>query len=220
MLTKRVSEQRVLLPLGVKQKPNMRGNCHSMRRKFMKSAIRRGIMGRVVLLLVVIVIAMAPTAASAADQIFMLIPGIPGGSQATGRAGWIDVLAFSGGATAPATSTNPAPPMQPAPQPCQISVEKQLDIAGPRLWAATATGQTFNNIHIVVTASTGGSPLVIFDILLTNAQITSIRDSGSAGGGTPTETMTLKATNMSLTFTPQNPDGSAGMPVTTSFACN
>ena len=140
----------------------------------MKSAIRRGITGRVVLLLVVTVIAMAPTAASAADQAFMLIPGIPGGSQATGRAGWIDVLAFSGGATAPATSASPAPPMQLAPQPCQISVVKQLDIAGPRLWAATATGQTFNNIHTVVTASTGGNPLVIYDILLTNAQITSI----------------------------------------------
>jgi type VI secretion system secreted protein Hcp len=185
----------------------------------MKSAIRRGITGGgVVLLLVVIAIAMVPTAASAADQVFMLVPGIPGGSQVASRSGWIDVLAFSGFASAPATSTSPAPPKQPPPQPCQIQVEKQLDIAGPRLWAATVTGQTFDTVKIQVVAVAAGVPLVIYDILLTNAQITAISDSGA--NELPVESVSFKAANVTLTFTPQNPNGSAGTPVTTSFACN
>ena len=188
----------------------------------MKSAIRKSTTGGLVLLLVVIAIAMVPTAASAADQIFMLVPGIPGGSQVTGRSGWIDIFAFSGGAIAPATSTSPAPIRQPAPSPCQISVAKQLDIAGPRLWVATVTGQIFNNIDIQVTTVTGASarPFVAYDITLTNVQITSISDAGAQGDGLPSEDVAFKATNASLTFTPQNPDGSAGTPVTTSFSCN
>jgi type VI protein secretion system component Hcp len=178
----------------------------------MKSAIRG-----VVSLLVVIAIAMVPTAASAADQIFMLVPGIPGSSQVSGRTGWIDVLAFSGATTAPGTSTKTALPGQPPPLPCQISVSKQLDIAGPRLWAATVTGQTFATIDIQV-VKVGAIPVVIYDILLTNAQITSISDSGSSEF--PTENLSFKATTVSLSFAQQNADGSAGTPVTSSFKCD
>ena len=59
---------------------------------------------------------------------------------------------------------------------------------------------------------------MIYDILLTNAQITAISDSGSSE--IPVESLQFKATNVTLTFTPQNPNGSAGTPVTASFACN
>jgi len=167
-----------------------------------------------------VAIAIVPTAASAADQIFMLVPGIPGSSTDAAHKNWIDVLAFSGGASAPATSTSPAPPKQPPPQPCQVAIEKFLDIAGPRLWAAAVTGQTFNNIEIQVTAVSGGIQQTIYDIQLTNAKITSINTSGSSGGGIPTESVSFTATNVTLTFTPQNAQGGAGTPVTTSFACD
>lgn len=188
----------------------------------MKSRIRQTMRGGFVLLLVVTAIAMVPTTAAAADQIFMLVPGIPGGSQATGHIGWINIFAFSGGATAPATSTSPAPTRQPAPSPCQLAVQKEIDIAGPHLWVATVTGQMFNTVDIQVTTVAPGAvgPYVVYDILLTNVQFTSVSDGGSAGGGLPSESLSLKAANVSLTFTPQNNDGSAGTPVTTSFSCN
>lgn len=183
----------------------------------MKSTIRT-----VLLSMVMIAFAMVPTAASAAEQIFMLVPGIPGGSLAAGRSGWIDIFAFSGGVNAPATSTSPAPVRQPAPSPCQLAVTKQLDIAGPRLWVATVTGQMLNNVDIQVVQANGASalPFVVYDILLTNVQITSISEGGAQGSGLPTENVNFKAANVSLTFTPQNSDGSAGTPVTTSFSCN
>jgi len=183
----------------------------------MKSAIRKSMTGGLVLLLVVVAVAMVPTRASAAEQLFMLVPGIPGGSQVSGRTGWIDIFSFSGGAVAPVTSTQQNSPTKPTP--CQLAVQKQLDIAGPRLWVATVTGQIFNNVDIQVT-TTGAGSFVVYDILLTNVQFTSVSDGGAAGGGLPSESVSLKAANVSLTFTPQNPDGSAGTPVTTSFSCN
>lgn len=183
----------------------------------MKSAIRA-----VLSSLVVIAFAMVPTAASAADALFMLVPGIPGSSVASGHAGWIEILAFSAGVTAPASSTNPAPVRQPTPNPCQIAVSKFLDIASPRLWVATATGQILNNVDIQVVQATGASapPFVVYDILLTNVQLTSVSEGGSAGAGLPSENVALKATTATLTFTPQNADGTTGTPVTTSFSCS
>lgn len=171
----------------------------------MKSAIRT-----VLLSLVVIAFAMVPTAASAQDFIIMVVPGIPGGSGGTGP---IRILSFSGGAVAPATSTQ-----NPATKPtCQLAVTKLIDIASPRLWVATVTGQIFNNVEIQVFTVTA---FLVYDILLTNVQFTSVSDGGASGGGTPSESVSFKASNVSLTFNPQNPDGSAGTPVTTSFSCN
>jgi type VI protein secretion system component Hcp len=183
--------------------------------------MRKSMTGGLVLLLLVIAIAMVPTAAAAAEQIFMQVPGIPGSSQVNGRSGWIDLFSFSGGAVAPGTSSTKTPGKQPPSQPCQLTVQKQLDIAGPRLWAATVTGQIFNTVDIQITRpATVGSPFVVYDILLTNVQITSVSDGGAAGGGLPSESLSFNATNVSLTFTPENSDGSAGTPVTTSFSCN
>ena len=180
----------------------------------MKSAIGKSMTGGLVLLLVVVAVAMVPTRASAQEQLFMLVPGIPGGSQVSGRTGWIDIFSFSGGAVAPGTSSSTKS------TPCQLAVQKQIDIAGPRLWVATVTGQIFNHVDIQVTTTTGTGSFLVYDILLTNVQFTSVSDGGAAGGGLPSESVSLKAASVSLTFTPQNADGSAGTPVTTSFSCN
>ena len=86
------------------------------------------------------------------------------------------------------------------------------------LVAATVTGQIINNVEFQVMKA--GVPFVIYDVLLTNTQITSIADGGSTGADLPTENLSFKASNVTLTFTPQNLDGTAGTPVTTSFSCN
>jgi len=102
----------------------------------MKS-IRQGKAGGLAVLLVVIAMAMLPTPASATEQIAMLVPGIPGSSTLSGHLGWIDVLSFSGSAVAASTG-----------QPCQMVVQKNLDIASPHLWLATVSGTAFSTIKI------------------------------------------------------------------------
>jgi type VI protein secretion system component Hcp len=177
----------------------------------MKSSIRRGTTSGLVLLLVLIAIARVPTAASAAsggEQIVMLVPNIPGSSTLRDHSGWIDVLSFAGSAVAP-TSVSGAPP-------CQMVVQKPLDIASPHLWVATVTGQLFTTIRIQLIEGTTGIPFVLYDIQLENAQFTSIGDSGS--NALPLESVTFKATRVILTFNKRNPNGTI-TPITTSFAC-
>ncbi len=182
----------------------------------MKSITRLGMTRVFLLLLVVSTVAMVPQRASAADQLLMHVPGIPGSSQL--RAGWIDLYSFSGGAVAPSSSTGFGKLLQPSTPPCQVMVSKPLDVAGPRLWAATATGQTFNTVELQVWAPESTTKYLLYDILLTNAQITSVSDSGT--NESPIETLSLKAAEVTLAFTPQNDDGSPGTPVTSTFACN
>ncbi len=178
---------------------------------------RRGMRKGLSLLLVLSTIAMVAQKASATDQLLMHVPGIPGSSAV--RADWIDLFSFSGTAVAPA-SNGTARGTQSSTQPCQITVLKQLDIAGPRLWAATVTGQTFKTVELQVLQGTGTPTTnLIYDILLTNAEITAVADSG-ASSEFPTESVTFKAASLTLAFTPQNDDGSPGTPVTTTFACN
>jgi type VI protein secretion system component Hcp len=177
----------------------------------MKSSIRRGITSGLVLLLVLSTIAMVPTAASAAstEEIVIHVPNIPGSSTVVGHIGWIDALSFAGSAVAPTSAS--------AGQPCQMVVQKPLDIASPHLWVATVTGQLFATIRIqLLEPSTTGSPFVLYDIQLENAQFTSIGDSGS--NALPLESVTLKAAKVMLTFNKQNPNGTV-TPVTTSFTC-
>ena len=183
----------------------------------MKSITRLGMTKGLLLLLVVSTVAMVPQKASATEYFVMHVPGIPGSSMV--RADWIDVSSFSGTAVAPA-SNGSARVLQSSTNPCQITVLKRLDIAGPRLWAATVTGQTFRTVEIQVLAPESTTQYSPYDIMLTNAQITSVSDSGTTDGGWPAETVTFKAASLTLAFTPLNDDGYAGTPVTTTFACN
>jgi len=173
----------------------------------MKSSILRGITSGLVLL-VLSTIAMVPTAAST-EEIVIHVPNIPGSSTVVGHIGWIDALSFAGSAVAPTSAS--------AGQPCQMVVQKPLDIASPHLWVATVTGQLFATIRIqLLEPSTTGSPFVLYDIQLENAQFTSIGD--SASNALPLESVTLKAAKVMLTFNKQNPNGTV-TPITTSFTC-
>src|ERR1700738_3254187 len=99
----------------------------------MKSAIRRGTRIGLALLLVVMAFPPVPTAASGTEQLVMLVPNIRGSSTLSGHIGWIDLLSFAGSGVAPAGSGGG--------QPCQMVVQKNLDMASPPLWLATVTGQ-------------------------------------------------------------------------------
>ena len=139
----------------------------------------------------------------------MFVPGISGSSQLVGHQGWIDVTSFAGSAVAPSTSGGT--------QPCQIAVQKLVDMASPHLWVATVNAQTFTSPVKIQVLKTGvTTPFVLYDIQLTNAQITSIGDSGSSA--LPGESLTLKASSVTLTFNTQNTNGTI-TPTTTSFTC-
>lgn len=178
----------------------------------MKPVIGRYTTSGLILLLVVMAIAMAATTASAADRILMKVPGIPGSSTVVNHSGWINVNSLAGSGVAPAANGGGA-------QPCQVVVQKPIDIASPHLWADTVNGHIFTSpitIQVLATTADGGT-YVQYEIELTNTEITSIGDAGS--NGLPVESLTLRADKVSLTFNTQNPDSGAITSTTTSFTC-
>jgi len=154
------------------------------------------------------VTALAPTAfAQIRTQTFALVPGIPGSSTDEHHAGWIEVASLSQGLSTAKKGTA-----------CDVFLGKQLDIAGPRLWLAAVTGQTFGEIRIEV-VKTGEMPLKFYEVRLQNARVTNISTAGSSGGDF-FESVGLTGTSMTLSFYPQKPDGTLDTPVTTNIPCN
>jgi hypothetical protein len=172
-----------------------------------KTITRRSIEVVIVFMLVATVIALVPTATSAQNLTFMQVPGIPGASLQRGYEGWISVTSLRQAWDATGKKKNS----------CEIDVVKGLDISGPPLWAAAVTEKSFVNIIIDVTHFDVLGTTKIYEITLSNAHITGIV---TAVDTTLAETVTVAAAGMTLTVYTQNADGSAGTPVTTTFACN
>jgi type VI secretion system secreted protein Hcp len=148
---------------------------------------------------------------TAGDPIYMQVPGVAGDSTDANHVGWIAVDSWSVGfqnpnALSSATGGNPSM--------STFSALISYSQASPLLLKALATGQHLGTVTVdLVKVGAGGSELTYLTIVLTNAAIISIGDAGSGGGGSPTESIGIKASNLSATYTPQNADGSAGTPV-------
>ena len=137
---------------------------------------------------------------------FMLVPGIPGESVQVGRNGWIDVFSVSQSFNGAQKGDGGA---------CTVAVTKGLDRSGPLLWAAAVTGQVFNEIVIEIARSQEGKAPPFYVLTLSNVFVSAISSS-------PTdlaEHLTLTVTSATLTYTMQNPDGSAGQKVSSTVKC-
>jgi type VI protein secretion system component Hcp len=82
---------------------------------------------------------------------------------------WIDILSMSQGAISTKKSVACS----------DLSVMKYLDRSGPALWAAAAIGQVFPEMRLEIVKE-GETPVVVYDVRLTSAKVTSISTSGSS----------------------------------------
>lgn len=135
---------------------------------------------------------------------FMFIPGIPGSSVDDGHKDWIEVLSMSQGVSGVRKSVSCS----------DMSIMKQLDQAGPLLWAAAATGRMFPEIKIEIVRTSADFSAVVYDIRLTNARVTSSQTSGSSE--LPMESVSISYQSIKLQFNPSDPKGgtSEGIPQT------
>jgi type VI secretion system secreted protein Hcp len=132
--------------------------------------------------------------ALAAFRTFLLVPGIPGESVDADHRDWIDILSMSQGAVSTKKSVACS----------DLSVMKYLDRSGPPLWAAAAMGQAFAEVRLEVVRE-GDMPMVVYDVRLTNARVTSISTSGSSE--LPVESVSFSYQSLTLTFNGQGPRG-------------
>jgi type VI secretion system secreted protein Hcp len=143
--------------------------------------------------------------AYASFRTFLLIPGVAGDVTDVRHQDWIEILSMSQGATSTKKSVACS----------DLSVMKNLDQAGPALWAAAAVGQVFPEIHIEVVPS-GDTQVVVYDIRFTNAKVTAINTSGSSE--LPVESVSFSYQSLTLTFNRQTATGAVipGTPQTIS----
>ncbi len=144
-------------------------------------------------------------------EIFFTIDGITGESTKSGAEGWIEIFSFSNGASNPSSVSFGTGSGAGKVDLSSISFQKQLDIASPYLFANCCSGAHVDTGCMIVRESTGATTTqVYFQYDLTEVFIDSISWGGAAGGGKPSESLSVSAKSIMVTYTPQNSDGSLG----------
>jgi type VI secretion system secreted protein Hcp len=146
-----------------------------------------------------------------AIEIFLKLDGITGESQKSGAEGWIEIFSFSNGASNPSSVAFGTGSGAGKVDLSSLSLQKQLDKSSPYLFADCCSGTHVASGQMIVREATGGETTqTYFQYDMTEVFIDSISWGGAAGGGKPSESVSLSAKSLQVTYTPQNSDGSLG----------
>ena len=161
---------------------------------------------RAALTLAALTCAAAPARAQSQTQTFMLVNGgaIAGDSTVDAYRNWIDLFSITHSLAPSGKNLNS----------CAIDVGKGIDSAGPRLWAAAVAAQNLGPVQIDIRKA-GGDPFKFYEILLSNARVTSIVS-------TPDqflERLTLTGDSVTVKFIAQSATGQPLPPVVTTVNC-
>jgi type VI secretion system secreted protein Hcp len=147
-----------------------------------------------------------------AVEVFLNIKGITGESQKAGAEGWIEIFSFSNGASNPSSVAFGTGSGAGKVDLSSLSLQKQLDSASPYLFINCCTGAHVATGNMIVREATGdtGGGKVYFQYDMTEVFIDSISWGGAAGGGKPSESLSLSFKSLMVTYSPQNADGTLG----------
>jgi len=95
-----------------------------------------------------------------------------------------------------------------------LNLTKALDKASPLLYSYAAQGRRLPQAVLTVRNS-GATPFEFYRITLTDVTISTVQTSGA--GERPAETFSLNFARIEWRYVPQNPNGSAGTPVVTTW---
>lgn len=144
-------------------------------------------------------------------EIFFTIDGITGESTKSGAEGWIEIFSFSNGASNPSSVAFGTGSGAGKVDLSSISFQKQLDTSSPALFLKCCNGTHAANGHMLVREATGANTTqVYFQYDLTEVFIDSISWGGAAGGGKPSESLSVSAKSLMVSYSPQNSDGTLG----------
>jgi len=152
--------------------------------------------------------------AMAAVDMFLKVDGIKGESVDKNHKDEIDVISWSWGVAAREEArAGKRGCVQP------IAFTKLVDRATPALVGAAALGtQIPRAVFTVRKPSLAGSGLEFLTLELNQVLVTAVQQAASNGQDQFVEQVTLKADSILVSYRSQNPDGSAGAPVTASVS--
>jgi type VI secretion system secreted protein Hcp len=144
-------------------------------------------------------------------EIFLRMDGITGESTKSGAEGWIELFSFSNGASNPSSVAYGTGSGAGKVDLSSVSVQKQLDISSPFLFANCCAGTHVATGTMICREATGGTTTqVYFQYDFTEVFVDSISWGGAAGGGKPSESVSLSAKSLMVIYWPQSANGSLG----------
>ena len=141
-----------------------------------------------------------------AVDMLLQIEGVQGESQIEGKDGWIDIYSYSLGASNPSSVSTGQGSGAGKVSISSISIQKVVDKASPILFLKCCTGKHFTKAKLVVREA-GDKPLEYMVMSFEQVYVDSVSWGGAAGGGKPTESLSLSFAKMTIEYYPQKADG-------------
>jgi type VI secretion system secreted protein Hcp len=145
----------------------------------------------------------------AQEDYFLKIDGITGESQDDKHKDEIHVSSFSFGVSNAGTGGSNLGSGGGRANVQDLHFTKVVDQASPNLFLACATGKHFDTATVTVRRA-GETPQEYLVYDLSEVFVSSISTSGHEGGGIAQESCSLNFSKVTMTYTPQNADGSPG----------
>ena len=153
-----------------------------------------------------------------AVEIFLKLDGIDGESIKTGAEAWIEVFSFSNGASNASSVAFGTGSGAGKVDLSSISMQKQLDKSSPKLYLNCCSGAHIATGTMIVREATGDeTPKVYFQYDMTECFIDSISWGAAAGGGKPSESVSMSAKSLVVNYSQQQSDGTLAAPITTGW---
>jgi type VI secretion system secreted protein Hcp len=144
-----------------------------------------------------------------AVDMLLQIEGVQGESQIEGKAGWIDIMSYSLGASNPSSVGTGMGSGAGKVSISSLSIQKFIDKSTPILFLKCCSGKHFDKASLVVREA-GDKPVEYLILKFEQGYVDNISWGGASGGGKPTESLSLSFATMKVEYYPQNADGTKG----------
>lgn len=142
-----------------------------------------------------------------AVEIFLKIPDVDGESLAKGHEKEIEVFSFSLGASNPSSVATGGGSGAGKVDLSALSIQKQVDLASAKLFQKCCMGKHFDNATLVIREAGGDAPVEYWTIKMKQVFIDSISWGGSAGGGKPSESVSMSFAEVAFEYYSQDEKG-------------
>jgi type VI secretion system secreted protein Hcp len=145
---------------------------------------------------------------------FLKIDGVDGESTRKGFEKQMEIQSFNFGASNPSTvGAGGGGGGGGKVSVSSFNIMKRSDAASPLLFLACCQGDHYATAVVTLNKSAGKAPIDFIKYEFEEVYVDNIQWSGSSGGDdTPTESVSFSFGKVSVTYTPQKPDGSKGSP--------
>jgi type VI secretion system secreted protein Hcp len=142
---------------------------------------------------------------------YLTLEGVKGESQREGHEGEIELISFSFGATNPSSIGIGGGGGTGKVSLSSFNVMKKTDASSVGMFKASCAGQHFPTAKASLYKSGGKEPLLYLLFEFEEVYVDNIQWSGAEGGDNiPMESVSFSFGSVTITYTQQNPDGTAG----------